>query len=88
MGLVTFYVACSLGALINVALAHQLFRAIFLWYLAGICGMAISSVWNYGVYTVVTWRREQIGWQADGDLPLFVGRLLPEEQLFKRKRSS
>jgi dolichol-phosphate mannosyltransferase len=61
VGLLTFYVACSLGALINVAFAEQLFRANFPWYLAGICGMAISSVWNYGVNTVVTWRREQIG---------------------------
>ncbi|PZR90674.1 MAG: hypothetical protein DLM68_04430 [Hyphomicrobiales bacterium] len=25
--------------------------------LAGICGMAITSVWNYAVNTVLTWRR-------------------------------
>ena len=44
-----------------MAFAQQLFGANFPWYLAGICGMAISSIWNYGVNTVVTWRREQIG---------------------------
>jgi hypothetical protein len=27
------------------------------WYLAGIAGIAISSVWNYGVNTILTWRR-------------------------------
>ena len=27
------------------------------WYLAGILGMAVSSVWNYGVNTIFTWRR-------------------------------
>jgi dolichol-phosphate mannosyltransferase len=29
------------------------------WYLAGICGLAITSVWNYAVNTVLTWRRDR-----------------------------
>jgi dolichol-phosphate mannosyltransferase len=58
-GLLTFYVACSLGALINVSFAQNLLRAGFPWYLAGLSGIAISSVWNYGVNTVLTWRRER-----------------------------
>jgi dolichol-phosphate mannosyltransferase len=56
-GLITFYLACSLGALINVSFAELLLRAGFSWYLAGISGIAISSVWNYGVNTILTWRR-------------------------------
>jgi dolichol-phosphate mannosyltransferase len=56
-GLLSFYVACSLGAYINVSFAQNLYKAHFPWYLAGLCGLAISSVWNYGVNTIVTWRR-------------------------------
>jgi dolichol-phosphate mannosyltransferase len=56
-GLLTFYLACSVGALMNVSLAKFLLDSHVVWYLAGILGMATSSVWNYGVNTVMTWRR-------------------------------
>jgi dolichol-phosphate mannosyltransferase len=59
-GLLSFYVACSLGAYINVSFAENLYKAHFPWYLAGLCGVAISSVWNYGVNTIVTWRRARV----------------------------
>jgi dolichol-phosphate mannosyltransferase len=56
-GLITFYVTCSLGALLNVSFADLLHRSKIPWYLAGISGMAISSVWNYAINEVYTWRR-------------------------------
>ena len=56
-GLLTFYAACSLGAVINIAFANMLIRQGIPWYLAGISGTGISSVWNYGVNAVLTWRR-------------------------------
>jgi dolichol-phosphate mannosyltransferase len=56
-GLLTFYAACSLGAVINVAFANMLIQQGIPWYLAGISGTGISSVWNYGVNAVLTWRR-------------------------------
>ena len=56
-GLLKFYLACSLGALINVAFASLLMRRGMPWVVAGVSGTAISSVWNYGVNTVLTWRR-------------------------------
>jgi dolichol-phosphate mannosyltransferase len=56
-GLLTFYAACSVGALINVSFAQNLLRLGLPWYLAGLTGIAISSVWNYGVNTILTWRR-------------------------------
>lgn len=56
-GLLLFYVACSLGALINVSFANMLLRAGIAWFLAGAAGTVISSVWNYGVNAVLTWRR-------------------------------
>jgi dolichol-phosphate mannosyltransferase len=56
-GLFVFYSACTLGVLINLSFADRLLYAGLPWYFAGICGVAISSVWNYGVNTIVTWRR-------------------------------
>ncbi len=58
-GLFTFYLACSVGALINVSFAQFPFHSHVPWYLAGISGMAISSLWNYGVNTILTWRRSR-----------------------------
>jgi len=58
-GLLTFYVACSLGALMNVSFAEFLHRQAIPWYVAGVSGTAISSVWNYGVNTILTWRRSR-----------------------------
>ena len=59
VGLAKFYAACSVGALMNVAFASLLIRRGVPWLLAGVAGTAISSVWNYGVNTVFTWRRGQ-----------------------------
>ncbi|MGA2602079.1 MAG: glycosyltransferase family 2 protein [Bryobacteraceae bacterium] len=56
-GLFVYYVACSVGAITNLAFAEFLLHAGLPWYLAGILGMAVSSVWNYGVNTILTWRR-------------------------------
>lgn len=58
-GLLKFYIACSLGAVINVTFADLLIRQGVPWYLAGASGTGISSVWNYGVNTVLTWRRSR-----------------------------
>jgi dolichol-phosphate mannosyltransferase len=58
VGLFTFYAACSLGAVINLSFAQFLFHLGAAWYLAGLAGIAVSSVWNYGVNLVLTWRRD------------------------------
>jgi dolichol-phosphate mannosyltransferase len=59
LGLFTFCIACSIGALMNVSFASFVFDKGLPWQVAGILGMAISSVWNYGVNTVITWRRSR-----------------------------
>jgi dolichol-phosphate mannosyltransferase len=59
-GLLIFYTACSVGALINVAFASLLIRQGIAWYVAGIAGTIISAVWNYGVNDVLTWRRSRL----------------------------
>jgi len=56
-GLAIYYLACSIGAITNLSFARFLLGAGLPWYLAGILGMAVSSVWNYGVNTIFTWRR-------------------------------
>jgi dolichol-phosphate mannosyltransferase len=56
-GMSLFYAACLMGVLINLSFADRLLDAGLPWYLAGLSGLAISSVWNYGVNTIVTWRR-------------------------------
>jgi len=56
-GLVVFFEVCALGALSNFALAKLLYSAGWPWYLAGLIGMAVSSVWNYSVTAALSWRR-------------------------------
>lgn len=55
-GLLSFYMACLLGALVNVAVAEFLFRADFPWWLAGFLGAVLGAVWNYALTAHVTWR--------------------------------
>jgi hypothetical protein len=45
--------------LINLSFADRLLAAGLPWYLAGLSGVTISSFWNYGVNTIVTWRRNR-----------------------------
>jgi dolichol-phosphate mannosyltransferase len=57
-GLASFAVICSIGAAANIGVASFLFGAQHSsWWFAGIAGAAMSSVWNYAVSSVVTWKR-------------------------------
>jgi dolichol-phosphate mannosyltransferase len=56
-GLVSFMLVCSLGALVNVSLAHDVFAASGLWLLAGAAGAAVGALVNYTLTSVFTWRR-------------------------------
>jgi len=56
-GLMSFYLACSVGFVTNLSIAQQLLDRGVNWLWAGFAGLAISSVWNYGVTSVFTWRR-------------------------------
>jgi len=56
-GLLSFVLICGVGAVANVGLASYLFGAgRSSWWIAGIAGAAMSSVWNYAVSAVFTWR--------------------------------
>ena len=60
-GLLSFYIACSFGALINLALASLLFDFSFPWWLAGAVGAVAGAVWNYAVTAIITWREPEPG---------------------------
>jgi len=55
-GLFVFYLACSIGVLINVRLAEFVRDADINSYIAGLFGLAVGSVWNYVVTRIFTWR--------------------------------
>ena len=58
-GLISFYIACSIGAFINYRVATFGVQNGARWYVAGLVGVAIGSLWNYGVTAVFTWRRQK-----------------------------
>jgi dolichol-phosphate mannosyltransferase len=58
-GLLTFYAACSVGSAINLSVSESLLRQGLPWLASGFAGLAISSVWNYGVTSISTWRRRR-----------------------------
>ncbi len=56
-GLLIFCAICSAGGLVNIAFSTFLLAAGLPWWAAGVPGAVVSSLWNYGVNTVLTWRR-------------------------------
>lgn len=57
-GLASFYVICGLGAVANVGVANYAVAHERSWWVAGLAGAALGSVWNYAVSSVYTWRRK------------------------------
>ena len=58
LGLVSFCLICAVGAGANLALSEYIVQDRgFHWWVGGIAGAVISSVWNYAVSSVITWKR-------------------------------
>lgn len=56
-GLLSFYAICSIGAVADVGIASLLFdRQGTSWWLSGLAGIVVGSVWNYAMASVFTWR--------------------------------
>ena len=55
-GMASYCLACSVGAVVNVAVSGEAARGGMPWALAGVVGLMFSSVWNYGVTSILTWR--------------------------------
>ena len=59
-GLLTFYAACFVGAVVNLRIAGSAREAGFPVALAGAFGLAVGAVWNYGVTSITTWRQQRL----------------------------
>ena len=56
-GLLSFYLVCSLGAIANVGIGSLVYDRLPEWWLAGIAGAIVGSVWNYVASGWLTWTR-------------------------------
>lgn len=57
VGLILFYVVCSLGAFANVGVASWLYAEAAGWWLAGLAGALMGAVFNYAASSAIVWRR-------------------------------
>jgi dolichol-phosphate mannosyltransferase len=56
-GLLSFCVVCSVGAIANVGIAAFVYAGESIWWLAGLAGALVGSVWNYALSAFFTWKR-------------------------------
>lgn len=56
-GLVSFYAVCGIGAIANVGVGSIAFNSHYSWWLAGVAGAAVGSVWNFAASSALTWRK-------------------------------
>ena len=57
-GFLPFYAICALGTVANVGIAGYVFSKDEVWWLAGLAGVVVGSVWNYAVSSVFTWKQK------------------------------
>jgi dolichol-phosphate mannosyltransferase len=58
-GLISFYLVCSVGAVINVGFAELLYQKNINWAVAGTAGALIGAGWNYALSSVFTWKKHK-----------------------------
>lgn len=54
-GLASFYVACGIGAFINIAVAEWLYLQSVLYWAAGMAGALVAAIWNFFTTASFTW---------------------------------
>jgi dolichol-phosphate mannosyltransferase len=59
VGMLSFCIACLLGAVANVAISSEAYLHGVPWPVAGVIGLLFSAVWNYGVTSTTTWRQRR-----------------------------
>ncbi len=57
-GLASFAVVCSVGAVANVGVGSILHGQSTAWWLAGLAGALVGSIWNYAATSWFTWSRK------------------------------
>lgn len=55
-GMLSFYAVCLIGAVANVGVGSYLYDMHRAWWVAGIAGAVVGTVWNYVASSAVTWR--------------------------------
>jgi dolichol-phosphate mannosyltransferase len=55
-GLFYFYLICAVGAFANLQVATALYNHSLPWWLAGLLGAILGSVWNYAASSTFTWK--------------------------------
>ncbi|MGH9838975.1 MAG: glycosyltransferase [Blastocatellia bacterium] len=58
-GLLSFMIACGVGALANVGIATYLFESRTQWVLAALAGVLVGAVWNFAVTQLYTWGKSR-----------------------------
>jgi dolichol-phosphate mannosyltransferase len=56
-GLISFYAVCGIGAIANVGVGQITFSSHYSWWVAGVAGAAVGSVWNFAASSALTWRK-------------------------------
>ena len=56
-GLFRFYLTSLLGAVANIAVADFVFGAGVIWWIAGLLGSCVGSVWNFALSSLFVWAR-------------------------------
>jgi dolichol-phosphate mannosyltransferase len=56
-GLMRFQVICAIGAISNVGIATWIYDYQSRWWIAGLCGALIGTVWNFAVSAAFVWRQ-------------------------------
>ena len=69
-GLFSFYIACGIGALINLAVAEWLYLQSVAYWIAGVSGALIAAIWNFFTTASVTWGRADGGGDDAGGTEL------------------
>jgi dolichol-phosphate mannosyltransferase len=54
-GLPSFYVACGIGAVVNLAVAEWLFHRSAAYWAAGLAGALVAALWNFFTTASFTW---------------------------------
>ena len=58
-GYISFVLACSIGATINVFVADLSFENLNIWWMASLLGAVFGSIWNYTMSNILTWKAQQ-----------------------------
>ena len=56
-GLIYFIMVCSLGAIANVGVAGYIFKLDNIWWLSGLAGIVVGTVFNFTLSKYFVWKK-------------------------------